>query len=133
MGPIGMVGLHPQPEPSPHGFTLQPELGYWLGRTFWGRGFATEAVRSVRDYAFTTLNLRNWPRWSIPATSRRFASCGRRVSLTSGKRCCEGTIFRIMFVPWFVRAVDKAALEKDFARALGVGIWGVPRRVLTPG
>ena len=58
MGPIGVVGLHPQPEPSPLGFTLQPELGYWLGRTFWGRGFATEAVSAVLSWARDALGFR---------------------------------------------------------------------------
>lgn len=29
------------------------ELGFWLGRPFWGEGFATEAARAVVRYAFT--------------------------------------------------------------------------------
>lgn len=37
---IGIIGLS-FPESGP------PELGYWLGEPFWGRGFATEAVRAV--------------------------------------------------------------------------------------
>lgn len=43
----GMVsyGRRP-PEPA-------PELGYWVGEAFWGRGIATEAVRAVIDYAFS--------------------------------------------------------------------------------
>lgn len=28
------------------------EIGYWLGRAFWGRGLATAAVQSVTAYAF---------------------------------------------------------------------------------
>lgn len=28
------------------------EIGYWLGRAFWGRGIATEAVRTLTTYAF---------------------------------------------------------------------------------
>lgn len=31
------------------------ELGYWLGRRFWGQGYALEAARGVLDVAFTTL------------------------------------------------------------------------------
>ncbi|QUJ77652.1 GNAT family N-acetyltransferase [Sulfitobacter albidus] len=27
--------------------SLQEELGYWLGKSFWGQGFATEAARAV--------------------------------------------------------------------------------------
>jgi len=28
------------------------EVGYWLGRRFWGRGIATEALRAVTAHAF---------------------------------------------------------------------------------
>ncbi len=35
----------------------ETEIGYRLAREFWGRGFATEAERAVRDYGFGTLNL----------------------------------------------------------------------------
>ncbi|MCB8922210.1 MAG: GNAT family N-acetyltransferase [Ardenticatenaceae bacterium] len=33
------------------------EMGYRLARSFWGCGYATEAVTAVRDYAFTILCL----------------------------------------------------------------------------
>ena len=33
------------------------EIGYWLGRRWWGRGIATAAVRLVVDYAFGQLGL----------------------------------------------------------------------------
>jgi RimJ/RimL family protein N-acetyltransferase len=32
-----------------------PEVGYLLDRAHWGRGFATEAARAVRDHAFQAL------------------------------------------------------------------------------
>jgi RimJ/RimL family protein N-acetyltransferase len=32
-------------------------LGYWIGRSFWGRGYVSEAARSVVDWAFGTLGL----------------------------------------------------------------------------
>ena len=37
---------------TPHADADRMELGYWLGREFWGRGFATEAANVVLDYAF---------------------------------------------------------------------------------
>ena len=43
-GPMGMAGVHKADD-------LVPELGYWLGRTFRGRGFATEAARAVMAWA----------------------------------------------------------------------------------
>ncbi len=33
------------------------ELGYWMGRDFWGQGYCTEAARAVLEYAFETLRL----------------------------------------------------------------------------
>ncbi|MCH9275528.1 GNAT family N-acetyltransferase [Bifidobacterium amazonense] len=32
------------------------ELGYWIGRPFWGRGYMPEALNAVLDYAFDTLH-----------------------------------------------------------------------------
>jgi [ribosomal protein S5]-alanine N-acetyltransferase len=32
------------------------EFGYWLGRRYWGRGYATEAARRALAFAFTELN-----------------------------------------------------------------------------
>lgn len=29
------------------------QIGYWIGRPFWGRGFATEAARALIKYGFT--------------------------------------------------------------------------------
>lgn len=31
------------------------ELGFWIGRPFWGRGYVPEAVRCLQAYAFETL------------------------------------------------------------------------------
>ncbi|KTR06792.1 GNAT family acetyltransferase [Aureimonas ureilytica] len=33
------------------------ELGYWIGRSFWGKGYATEAAQAMIDYAFRALEL----------------------------------------------------------------------------
>ena len=34
-----------------------PALGYWLGVDFWGRGYATEAGRTLCDYAIKQLGI----------------------------------------------------------------------------
>jgi len=44
------------------GLTLDPqhdraELGYWIGRPYWGRGLATEAAGAVIAWAFSALDL----------------------------------------------------------------------------
>lgn len=36
----------------------EAEIGYWIGRPFWGRGYASEAVRLVVAFAFEDLGLR---------------------------------------------------------------------------
>ena len=33
------------------------ELGYWLGKQYWGRGIATHAARELCDFAFRTLDI----------------------------------------------------------------------------
>jgi RimJ/RimL family protein N-acetyltransferase len=42
-GPVGCIGI----------FTTGrlPELGYWVGRPYWGRGIATEATRAALAWA----------------------------------------------------------------------------------
>jgi 8-oxo-dGTP diphosphatase len=34
-----------------------PELGYWLGKRYWGRGFATETAAAMVNFSFKTLGL----------------------------------------------------------------------------
>lgn len=53
-GMIGQCGLTWQQCP-PVSPDRVPEVGYLLCKSHWGRGYATEAARACRDYAFTTL------------------------------------------------------------------------------
>lgn len=49
---IGSIGLRDlDPEHS------QAELGFWIGRPWWGRGYATEAAREVVRFGFDELGL----------------------------------------------------------------------------
>ncbi|MCW5681824.1 MAG: GNAT family N-acetyltransferase [Xanthobacteraceae bacterium] len=34
-----------------------PEIGYWIGEPFWGRGYATEASRALIDHAFSETDI----------------------------------------------------------------------------
>lgn len=42
---IGAVGYMPQPDGS-------AEIGYWIGKPWWGQGYATEAARALVHYCF---------------------------------------------------------------------------------
>jgi RimJ/RimL family protein N-acetyltransferase len=56
----------------------QPEIGYWLGVPFWGKGYATEAARAVIDHAFDNLGydvLIGGARVSNPASRRVLEKC----------------------------------------------------------
>jgi RimJ/RimL family protein N-acetyltransferase len=56
-----------------------PELGYWLGVAYWGRGFATEAARALIDHAFGDLEhetLISGARVNNPASRRVLEKCG---------------------------------------------------------
>jgi RimJ/RimL family protein N-acetyltransferase len=52
---IGMLGFHP-------GEDRQPEIGYWLGRPHWGKGYATEAVHAALEWAY-----RDWGKRLVKA------------------------------------------------------------------
>ncbi len=56
-----------------------PEIGYWLGVKHWGKGYATEAVRALIDFAFTDLDadaILSAARVTNPASRRVLEKCG---------------------------------------------------------
>jgi ribosomal-protein-alanine N-acetyltransferase len=48
---VGAVGLAVQARFD------RAEIGYWVGKPYWGRGYCTEASRAVVDWGFTELKL----------------------------------------------------------------------------
>ncbi len=44
---IGAAGYMPQPDGS-------AEIGYWIGKAWWGQGYATEAARALVRYCFSS-------------------------------------------------------------------------------
>jgi RimJ/RimL family protein N-acetyltransferase len=46
-GPVGVLGLFEAGD-------VAPEVGYWIGRPFWGRGYATEALEAGVVWASRT-------------------------------------------------------------------------------
>jgi RimJ/RimL family protein N-acetyltransferase len=98
-----------------------PEIGYWLGVPYWGRGYATETVRAVIDYAFGELEydtLVAGARVSNPASRRVLEKCGFQ---WAGVRLSR------------IRAINSAAPIDRFRidRKLWVSLksWGPVKRV----
>lgn len=54
-GAIGVIGLFEDRDPA-------PEVGYWISRPFWGRGYATEALQGAMVWAS-----RAWKRRALVA------------------------------------------------------------------
>lgn len=70
---LGGIGLHR--EESGH------EFGYWLGRPFWGQGYASEAARTITRFAFERLDVPSvWAGWfhDNPASGHVLAKLGAR-------------------------------------------------------
>lgn len=79
---IGGVGLRLE-----HGAF---ELGYWLGKPYWGRGYATEAAHRVLEFAFRELSARIvWAWWfhDNPASGRVLEKLGFRVMRAEPRDC----------------------------------------------
>ena len=100
---LGAIALHPAPIEGDN-------LGYWIGRAYWGRGYATAAARAVIALAFTLLELdlvtashlaRN------PASGRVLEKCAFRLLRT------EVRLHRGADEPFCVRALTRAAWEQD--------------------
>lgn len=54
-GPVGVIGMFQNTD-------AVPEAGYWIGREFWGRGYATEALEGALVWAST-----RWKRRALMA------------------------------------------------------------------
>lgn len=52
-GMVGVIGVFQHEDPA-------PEVGYWIGRPFWGRGYATEALEGAMVWAS-----RQWKRRAL--------------------------------------------------------------------
>jgi RimJ/RimL family protein N-acetyltransferase len=110
---IGVCGVDPRED--------GPELGYWLGASYWGRGFATEAVRALIDHAFGDLQ-------------HETLQAGARVSNPASRRVLEKCAFQWTGVRLSrIRAINSAAPVDRFRldRKLWVSLkrWGTVRYV----
>ena len=69
-GPIGGIGLSTREGDLRH----SAEVGYWLGKPFWGHGIVTAAAQVVTRYGFETLGLMR-----IEARVKTYNSASTRV------------------------------------------------------
>ena len=97
------------------------DIGYWLGTRYWGKGYATEAVRALIDHAFADLGhkaLQSSVRVTNPGSRRVLEKCGFQ---WTGVGLC-----RIRALGSSV-PVDRFRLERGIWTALKS--WGPVKRV----
>lgn len=89
-------------------------LGYWIGKPYWGRGYATEAAAAVLDLAFGPLGLHR-----VEATHLTRNPASGRVMEKLGMRP-EG-VFRDAMLKWsrYEDVAQRAILADEWA-AVGV-------------
>ena len=97
-----------------------PELGYWLGVPFWGRGYATEAAHALIDHAFGDLGY-------------AMLTAGARVSNLASRRVLQKCGFQWTATElWRIRAIRSSAPFDRFRleRAIWASLrnWGAVKR-----
>ena len=105
---VGGIGLHRDEAGA-------IELGYWVGRRFWGLGFATEAGRAMVDLAPRGLRVRRLVSSHFcdnPASGRVLRKIGFR---PTGATATRHSVARGGAVPCllFARAAEDAVAEPD--------------------
>lgn len=107
-GVCGAVGLHITRAHD------RGELGYWIGRPFWGQGLATDAVRAVLTFAFDTLGLHRVQASHLPrnpASGRVMQKVGmQREGLHRG-RYRKGDVFEDV-IEYAILRTDWAARDR---------------------
>jgi len=79
---LGGIGLHLE--------EAGPEFGYWLGKPFWGVGYASEAARTLTQFAFDRLDASHvWAGWfhDNPASGHVLAKLGARHNGSRMREC----------------------------------------------
>jgi RimJ/RimL family protein N-acetyltransferase len=83
---VGAIGLRPDPGE-------RENVGYWIGRPYWGRGYATAAAQAIIVLAFEFLDLEALTASHLvrnPASGRVMEKCGMRI-LRTERRAHRGT------------------------------------------
>ena len=94
----------------------EPEIGYWIGEPYWGRGYATEAVRALIDHLFSVTDLE-----AIATGCRVTNLASRRVIEKCGFQWTGAALFRVRALGASVPA-DRFRLERSIWASLRA--WG---------
>ncbi len=100
---IGAIGLHIHAEAS------RAELGYWIGKPYWGQGYATEAAQAVVQYGFEELGLNRICAChfgSNPASGRVMQKIGMAYEGCRRQHFCKWEVFE--------DCVDYAILRSEY-------------------
>ena len=98
-----------------------PEIGYWLGVQYWGKGYATEALHAVIDYTFTDL-----AHEALTAAARVTNPGSRRVLEKCGFQWTGVGLYRIRAINSSA-PIDRFRLERGIWSAIKG--WGRTKRV----
>ena len=98
-----------------------PEIGYWLGVPYWNKGYATEALHALIDYAFTDLT-----HVAVQAGARVTNPASRRVLEKCGFQWTGVGLYRINSIKSSA-PIDRFRLERRIWSALKT--WGRAKRV----
>ena len=116
---LGAVGLQPSSEIFPElSATEQREMGYWLGRPYWGHGVMTEAATELLRFGFEMLGLEAvWcSHYDWNSRSRRvIEKCGFRYQFTKETTNVIGMTNKTVFYALKKEEWLAFSGEKEFA------------------
>ena len=116
---LGAVGFQPSSEIFPElSATEQREMGYWLGRPYWGHGVMTEAATELLRFGFETLGLEAvWcSHYDWNSRSRRvIEKCGFRYQFTKETTNVIGMTNKTVFYALKKEEWLAFSGEKEFA------------------
>jgi RimJ/RimL family protein N-acetyltransferase len=72
------------------------ELGYWIGRPYWGNGYCTESGRAILEYGFQSLNLNRIHAYHFkrnPASGRVMQKLGMKHEGSSPQHIMKWGVF----------------------------------------
>ena len=101
---LGAIGTRPLGEPG------HADVGYWLGRQFWGRGVMTEALTALLDLGFGPLDDTRIVA-EVFTSNERGRALVERVGMTLRRVVSDAHVKRGVPVDFAVYEVDRADWE----------------------